>query len=333
MSSLTENTEKSTHYLSVEKNDAGLRLDKFLAMKLPEISRSRVHNLLEKGAIKKNNAVVSERNQKVKANEVYEVVIPGLEPSSLLPKKIPLNIVFEDKDLLVIDKSAGLTVHPGAGTGDDTMVNALLAHCGGSLSGIGGVERPGIVHRLDRDTSGLLVVAKNDAAHKNLTEQIKARELKRTYIAVIWGILSPQSGRIEANIGRSPRNRKKMAVFKTAGKPAITHYKTLEVFGNGIASLVECRLETGRTHQIRVHLTHKGNSLVGDKVYGNPKRKIPASTPEKVKKFIHEFPRQALHSISIGFIHPKKAKYIELESKIPQDIKTLIKHLKGIENF
>ncbi len=290
---------------------------------MPEFSRTRIKALVEGNNLSKAGKIFTDISYKVKPGDEFTLTIPAAKPSEILANPIPLNIVYEDKYLLVINKQAGLTVHPGAGNHGDTMVNALLSHCAGKLSGIGGVERPGIVHRLDKDTSGLMVVAKDDNTHHSLAKQIELRELKRVYLAVVWGVLSPPNGKIEANIGRSKTNRKKMAVFRTSGKKALTHYKTLENFG-GLFSLVECRLETGRTHQIRVHMAHKGNSLVGDQSYGNNKRKIPG----QIADLIREFPRQALHSAKIAFTHPKTGKSMEFTAELPADIKELIRNLK-----
>jgi len=311
------------HNLQVTPEESGARLDKFLTDKLPEFSRTRIKALVEGNNLSKSGKIFADISYKVKSGDEFTLTIPAAKPSKILANPIPLNIVYEDKYLLVINKQAGLTVHPGAGNHGDTMVNALLSHCAGKLSGIGGVERPGIVHRLDKDTSGLMVVAKDDETHRHLAKQIESRELKRVYLALVWGVLSPPNGKIEANIGRSKTNRKKMAVFRVAGKKAITHYKMLENF-NGLFSLIECRLETGRTHQIRVHMAHKGNSLIGDQSYGNNRRKLPA----EIADFIHVFSRQALHSTKIAFTHPKTGKSMEFTAEAPADIQELIKRLR-----
>ena len=257
----------NTYNLQVSRKDGGIRLDKFLAEKLPDISRSMVKKLVESGHIHKAGIVADNCAVKVKEGDVIAVEVPEPVQTDMRPADIPLNIIYEDKDFLVIDKQAGLTVHPGAGNHDDTLANALVAHCGESLSGIGGVMRPGIVHRLDKDTSGIMLAAKNDIAHHSLSEQIASRSLKRTYLAVCWGVMKPLNGRIEGNIGRSTKNRKKMAVVPSGGKTAATNYSTVEILSGGGASLVECRLETGRTHQIRVHMAHENHPLIGDQTY------------------------------------------------------------------
>lgn len=247
------------HFLvPIDDMFAGLRIDKSLSLALPELSRSRIQSLIENGHVRCAGKTVTDGARKVKPGESYEIEIPEAVPSYLAPQKIDLDIVYEDDDLLVINKQAGLTVHPGAGNPDKTLVNALLAHCGETLSGIGGVARPGIVHRIDKDTSGLLVVAKNDATHVHLSEQLATRSLKRTYHAIVWGAPKLKAGTVTGNIGRSPANRQKMAVVKSGGKEAVTHYKVVASLQSPVASVVECNLETGRTHQIRVHMLHIG---------------------------------------------------------------------------
>lgn len=323
---------QSPYIIKTLEEEAGQRLDKFLSVKLPEFSRSRIQALMEDGNLLKSGKIFSDSSYKIKAGDEFALNVPAAKPSDILPKNIPLNIIYEDKSLLVIDKQAGLTVHPGAGNHDDTMVNALLSLLPAEkLSGIGGVQRPGIVHRLDKDTSGLMVVAKDDAAHKSLAKQIESRELKRVYLGIIWGAVIPPNGKIEANIGRSKMNRKKMAIFRSGGKKAITHYKTLQNFG-GLFSELECRLETGRTHQIRIHLANRGHSIVGDKTYGNSKKKSLLLLPDETRSFIENFPRQALHSKEISFQHPKTGKILHFEAKIPEDIQGLIQRLKHLQN-
>ncbi len=298
----------------INADDAGSRLDKILAQHLPEFSRSRMQQLIGQGQVSAGGETITDASRKVKSGETYILTVPPPESSELASTEIALNIIFEDKHFLVIDKPAGMTVHPAPGHYTDTLVNALLAHCGDSLSGIGGVMRPGIVHRIDKDTSGLLVVAKNDAAHKHLAEQLAERTLKRQYIAIVKGIPTPAIGTIDANIARSNTNRKKMAVVKSGGRASVTHYKVEEMFES--AALVRCTLETGRTHQIRVHLGHKGYPIIGDQVYGR-----------KGKTF--DFPRQALHAAMLTLIHPKTGKQMEFLSPIPQDMQELINTLRG----
>jgi 23S rRNA pseudouridine1911/1915/1917 synthase len=245
------------------------------------------------------------------------------------PQAIALDIVYEDNDLLVINKPAGLTVHPGAGNPDMTLANALLAHCGDSLSGIGGVARPGIVHRIDKDTTGLLVAAKNDAAHLALSAQLADRSLSRTYLALVWGEPSPGKGTITGNIDRSFSNRQKMAVVNKGGRPAVTHYEVVSSLQSPVVSLVQCKLETGRTHQIRVHFAHIGHPLVGDPLYGAPaasklNSKAGKTLPDAAKKALLSFERQALHAKKIGFIHPTTGKAMQFECELPEDMKRLI---------
>jgi 23S rRNA pseudouridine1911/1915/1917 synthase len=298
---------------------AGERLDKALTALLPDLTRSRVQALLEQGHVTretpKGSAPATDGAARVRAGELYTLVIPVAEPSSIRAQAIPLSIVFEDAHLLVIDKPAGMTVHPAPGSPDSTLVNALLAHCGASLSGIGGVARPGIVHRIDKDTSGLLVVAKHDAAHQHLSAQLLERTLKRTYQAVVWGTPAKPAGTLTGNIGRHPVHRQKMAVVKTGGKAAATHYTVMERFAK--ATLVECRLETGRTHQIRVHFAQAGHSLVGDPVYGRARAALPVA-----------FARQALHAWRLALVHPASGEAMQFEAPLPEDFRELIEALR-----
>jgi 23S rRNA pseudouridine1911/1915/1917 synthase len=309
----------------VKKEEAGQRLDKVLATHAPDISRARFQALIEQGHIKPAQG----SSYKVKAGEVFHVTIPPAVEAVPKAQKIALDIVYEDKHLLVINKAPDMVVHPAAGNHDGTLVNALLAHCGDQLSGIGGVKRPGIVHRLDKETSGLMVVAKNDAAHHGLSEQLSSRKLKRVYQAIVWG-LPPASGRIETQIGRSPTNRKKMAVLLTGGKEAITDYERLENFGL-IASLVECRLQTGRTHQIRVHMAHLKHWMVGDPVYGRSGvekfLRLNKVDPVLSQALLH-FPRQALHAAALEFIHPISETKVSLKAPLPEDMQSLLRLLK-----
>ncbi|MBU6475707.1 MAG: RluA family pseudouridine synthase, partial [Alphaproteobacteria bacterium] len=262
--------------------------------------------------------------------EVFSVVIPPAVEPKPQAQDISLDIVYEDDDLLVINKAADMVVHPAAGNHDGTLVNALLAYCGDTLSGIGGVKRPGIVHRLDKETSGLMVVAKNDAAHQGLSKQLAARTLKRTYQAIVWGDVSPPAGRIETQIGRSKTNRKKMAVLASGGKTAVTDYKKLESFGL-TASLVECRLQTGRTHQIRVHMAHIKHWLVGDPVYGRSSAqkflRLNKADPA-LSAALLDFPRQALHAAALEFVHPISETRVHLECALPEDMQGLLRVLE-----
>lgn len=332
------------HIVTIDETMAGGRLDKVLAASVPGLTRSRVQALLDEGAVTADGATISDGAGRVKPGRVYVVAIPAAAPAEPVAQDIPLTIVFEDSDLLVIDKPAGMVVHPAAGNPDGTLVNALLAHCGADLSGIGGVRRPGIVHRLDKDTSGLIVVAKNDRAHRGLTEQFADRSLGRTYRCVVRGVPNPLAGTIDANIARSTADRKKMAVVgEGAGKTAITHYKVIARFGLG-AALVECALATGRTHQIRVHMAHMGHPLVGDSVYGGVRgtrvgrerdakrnKGVDAVTlsPEK-RHALARFPRQALHAVEIHFRHPGTGERVSFNAPMPEDMRDLLRCLEAL---
>ena len=295
---------------------SGQRLDKALAAAVPDLSRMRIQALLKEGRVSHDGAPIANASAKAKPGQLFVIHIPPAIPATPVAQEIPFPIVFEDEEMLVIDKPAGLVVHPGAGNPDRTLVNALLAYCGDQLSGIGGVRRPGIVHRLDKDTSGLMVVAKTDRAHHALAAQLAARTLKRVYTAVVWGYPSPASGTIVGNIGRSPNDRKRMAVLDHGGKTAVTHYRVLQRLKG--ASVVECRLETGRTHQIRVHMAHIGHPLVGDALYG-PKRTIK-DAPAAAKMFT----RQALHATQVTFLHPLTKMEMCYSSRLPTDLVDLI---------
>jgi 23S rRNA pseudouridine1911/1915/1917 synthase len=310
--------------------DEGKRLDKVLAAHAPGYSRSRLQALVEGGHVLFGDAVLTNSAYKVKADDSFHVTVPPAVEAVPQAQEMALDIVYEDDDLLVINKAPDMVVHPGAGNHDGTLVNALLAHCGDSLSGIGGVKRPGIVHRLDKETSGLLVVAKNDAAHKGLSLQLSSRTLKRVYQAVVWGNLSPAQGRVETRIGRSKTNRKKMAVLTGGGRDAVTDYKLLESYGL-VASLVECRLQTGRTHQIRVHMAHIQHWLAGDPAYGRPA--VPRflklhKVPEEAGRALLTFPRQALHAAHLEFIHPISEDRVSLSAEMPEDMTTLLSVLR-----
>ena len=321
-------TPMSTYTVPVPQDKAGARLDKVLAEALADLSRTRLKGLIQDGHVTfggcscGDGVALTDPAYKVQEGQSFRVTVPEATPLELEAQDIPLDVVFEDDDLIVIDKPAGLVVHPAAGNPDRTLVNALLAHCGGSLSGIGGVGRPGIVHRLDKDTSGLMVVAKTDLAHKGLSEQFAAHTLERAYKAVVWGIPSPPAGEIEGNIGRSPTNRKKMAVLSRGGKPALTRYKVLKTFGTR-AALIECRLATGRTHQIRVHMTSHGHPLIGDPVYGGGRNRT-RGLPENIRTAVASLGRQALHAFVIGFNHPRTGDWVRFEGEIPKDFNMLI---------
>ena len=268
---------------------------------------------------------VMAQDRKTATGEIYRIVLPPPVEAVPQAQKIPLDIVYEDDDVLVLNKPAGMVVHPAAGNHEGTLVNALLAHCRESLSGIGGVIRPGIVHRLDKETSGLMVVAKNDAAHNGLSAQFAVHSLERSYLALVWGMLSPSSGIVENQIGRSPVNRKKMAVVESGGKRAETHYQMLDTYAGGAVSLIKCTLKTGRTHQVRVHMTSLGHPLLGDKTYGKtPKRALHS----EMLKQAAEYPRQALHSYRMSFEHPVTHKTMRFEIPLPADMQSVIDSLK-----
>jgi 23S rRNA pseudouridine1911/1915/1917 synthase len=307
---------------------AGERLDRFLAVALAGFSRSRLKNLVESGQVSLGGATVTDPAMRVKPGQIFTLAVPPPETASPEPQAMELDIRFEDEHLLVLDKPAGLVVHPAPGNPDRTLVNALLAHCGESLAGIGGVKRPGIVHRLDKDTSGLMVVAKNDAAHRALARDFAAHAVTRAYQAVVWGVPQPRSGEISGRIGRNPRDRKKMAVVSSRGKPATTRYKVMKAFG-AKAALVECRLATGRTHQIRVHMTAKGHPLIGDPTYGRQSQSRLDALPEKARKAA-ALGRQALHAYLLGFHHPASGEYLEFRSRLPNDISRLVTSLERI---
>jgi 23S rRNA pseudouridine1911/1915/1917 synthase len=320
--------EAGRHIVTFDDSAAGERLDRALAAALPGLSRSRVKALIESRRVAlANGATVEEPSRKVKIGERFVVDIPEPEPAEPAAQALDLDILYEDIDLLVLNKPAGLVVHPAPGNPDGTLVNALIAHCGASLSGIGGVRRPGIVHRLDKDTSGVMVVAKNDETHQRLSRMFAAHDLTRIYQAVVWGAPTAKRGVIEAAIGRHPVDRKRMAVRKTGGRAALTEYWLEQRFGpplRPVASLVGAKLGTGRTHQVRVHLAHLGCPVVGDPVYG---RRRNAAGPEALKSF----GRQALHAAVLEFRHPRLGRQMTFASKLPQDIKTLLSQLNGVK--
>ncbi len=312
------------YHLTVLESDENQRLDKYLTHSLDQLSRTRLQNLIDEGHVQINGHVVQSASHKVKANGQITVHVPPAVDATPMPQEIPLEIIYEDEDVLVINKQAGLIVHPAPGHADETLVNALLAHCGASLSGIGGVKRPGIVHRLDKETTGLMVIAKNDAAHQGLCAQFEGRSLSRTYQAIVWGLPHPTQGTIDLPIGRCPKHRQKMRVLNT-GKQAITHYKVLKTAPHTVLpacrlTLVECTLETGRTHQIRVHLNHIGHPLVGDPLYGHAPRTAAKVWP----KTVLSFPRQALHALKLKFIHPRTHQEMTFECPLPDDLREIL---------
>jgi len=301
---------------------AGLRLDRALAEAVPNLSRERLKSLIRGGRVADaSGAVLWDPAAKAAAPATLTLRLPAPAPAHNVAQDLGLIIAYEDEHLLVIDKPAGMVVHPAAGNADGTLVNALLHHCAGQLSGIGGVARPGIVHRIDKDTSGLIVVAKHDKAHEGLARQFAAHSIERRYLALATGRPMPANGTVDAALGRSATNRKKMAVVPEGrGKHAITHYRTIEALTG--ATLIECRLETGRTHQVRVHMAHIGHPLVGDPVYGRSRK--PLSDVLNARGFM----RQALHAAHLGFIHPVTGNKIALDSELPQDMRELIDELR-----
>ena len=317
-----------TASFAVAEAQAGQRLDRVLAEYLPEISRSRLKALILAGAVTSQGAALKQPAAKVTAGQRLTLLIPPAEAAEPQAEAIPLDILYEDTALLVLNKPAGLVVHPAAGNETGTLVNALLAHCGDSLTGIGGVKRPGIVHRLDKDTSGVMVVAKTESVHAALSAAFAARDIERLYKAVVWGLPSPSSGEIEGNIGRSPRNRKKMAVLASGGKPSLTRYRVTRSLSGGAAALVECRLATGRTHQIRVHMTEIGHPLIGDPLYGGATKARLARLDPAAAEAARAFPRQALHAATLGFTHPESGERLRFVTNLPHDIEQLIHSLE-----
>ncbi|MBN8872656.1 MAG: RluA family pseudouridine synthase [Rhodospirillales bacterium] len=302
---------------------AGQRLDRFLADAIGTLSRSRVKTLIEEGRASRDGRVVREPADPVKPGAEYTLHLPAPEPARPEPQSIPLAILYEDADLIVLDKPAGLVVHPAPGNPDGTLVNALLAHCGPDFTGIGAERRPGIVHRLDKDTSGVMVVAKTQLANDKLTAAFAARDLDRAYLALCWGLPTPGAGEIEGAIGRDKRDRKRMALVTAGGKPALTRYRTLQAWAAAVA-LLECRLATGRTHQIRVHLSSRGHPIVGDPLY---LRRIPAiakSLPQPARTALLDFPRQALHAARLGFSHPRTGAPLSFQTALPPDMQGLL---------
>jgi len=321
----------------VDTAQAACRLDRGLALLWPEHSRSRLKALILDRAVTVNTATVTDPSLKLKVGDSISLALPPPVAAEPRPEAISLVVVHEDADLIVIDKPAGLVVHPSAGHETGTLVNALLHHCGSSLSGINGVLRPGIVHRLDKDTSGLLVVAKNDAAHKALADQFadhgRTGALERLYLALCWGAPNRSSGTIDAAIARSTVNREKMAVVgEDKGRSAITHYETRERFvgtdGKTVAALIECALETGRTHQIRLHMAHLGHPLLGDEVYGAGFRTKASLLPPDARAALDRLGRQALHAAVLGFEHPRTGEIMHFESLPPDDLAQLIEALR-----
>jgi 23S rRNA pseudouridine1911/1915/1917 synthase len=322
--------------IAVAASEAGARLDRILAARTA-LSRSRLKALILDGHVSIGRQAVRDPNYRVAAGDTIALALPPPEPAKPEPESIPLNIVYEDDEIIVIDKPAGLVVHPAPGHSGGTLVNALIAHCGKSLSGIGGVKRPGIVHRLDKDTSGLMVVAKTDRAHQALSAQFadhgRRGPLQRGYLAFVWGAPDRPKGTIAAPIGRHPRSRERMAV-RPEGRPAVTHWQRLEHYAGTtrgpVASLLACRLETGRTHQIRVHLAHAGHPVLGDALYGRGFRTKDSQLPEGARAALAALGRQALHAYLLAVQHPTKGEICEFRSELPEDLARLRKELSGV---
>ena len=310
-------------------DETGLRLDRMLALRLPALSRTRVKRLIESGHVTCAGIALQDPARRVRDGQNFVVILPEDSDPVPVAQPMPLEIRFEDEHLIVIDKPAGLVVHPAPGNPDGTLVNALISHCGASLSGIGGVRRPGIVHRLDKDTSGLMVVAKTETAHQALSRDFAQRRIDRAYAAYVWGVPAPRGGEIAGNIGRSTTNRKKMAVVgEGRGKPAITGYRVEHSF-HAQAARLECRLATGRTHQIRVHLAHRGHPLIGDPLYGTRAGRAVGESGG-IGSEIAGFPRQALHAHLLGFTHPASREHLIFDSPLPADLDRLRANLERL---
>ena len=318
--------------LLVKTEENNQRVDTFIKNKEQSLSRTRIKNLILKKNLKLNSQILISPAKKVSTGDQLSLEIPEPKLASLKPYKFKLDIIYEDKDIIIINKPAGIVIHPGAGNYDNTIVNALMNYCGENLSNIGDELRPGIVHRIDKDTSGLVVVAKNNFAHENLSIQFNKHSIKRVYQLLIWGKLRPRTGTIKTLIKRSTKNRQLMEVGSTKGKIAITNYKTLEVFENNktpTLSLVECKLETGRAHQIRVHMSYKGNNILGDKKYKKKFKKFK-NIDSKLENLLLKLDRQYLHAKTLGFTHPVNGKKIEFSSFLPQELENILKMLRKL---
>jgi len=323
---------KKSINLITQSEDNNLRVDVFVNKKESSLSRTRIKNLILNKKLKLNGKMIDSPSHKVLNGDKINLEIPEPKKASLKSFDFKLNIIYEDDDLLVINKPADIIMHPGAGNYNNTIVNALMHYLGNNLSTIGDEHRPGIVHRIDKDTSGLVVVAKNNETHEDLSNQFNKHTINRIYQLMIWGKLRPQSGKIETLITRSSRNRQLMEVGITKGKKAITNYKTLEIFESDktpTLSLVECKLETGRTHQIRVHMSHKGNNILGDNKYKKKFKKLK-NIDTGLEESLYKLNRQFLHAKTLGFIHPKSGKELEFSSILPQDLENILRMLRNI---
>ena len=318
----------------VEDINKSLRLDKCLTNKLQNFTRSQIKKIILLKKVRVNEKIILSPSQKIKNKDLIKVNLEEKENYEIKAKKMEIKILYEDGDILIVNKPSGLTVHPGAGNRENTLVNGLIYLYKKNLSNLSGITRPGIVHRIDKETSGIIVVAKNNFSHSNLSKQFSSHTIKRKYLALIWGVIRPLNGKIQTFLSRSKKNRQLMAVSNTKGKKAITNYKTLKVYSDKDIpkiSLVECELETGRTHQIRVHLSYKGNPLIGDKKYGK-KKLIFRKIDKQLEKILLNFDRQALHAKSLGFFHPKKEKFLYFESELPKDFKKILVFLDKFAN-
>ncbi len=318
----------------VTSEDHLKRIDQVVVKQYPNLSRMKVGKIIKNKLLKIDGKIILDAAKKVREGNKIEFEKISEAPLNLIPNPMKLNIVFEDKDIIIIDKPAGMVVHPGAGNYENTLVNGLLHHCKNELSGLNGSDRPGIIHRLDKDTSGLLVVAKNDEAHRFIADQFEEHTIRRSYLAFVYGIIKPLKGTISTLIGRSKTNRQKMSADVLVGKDAVTNYTTLEVFkGPHIPdiSLLECVLETGRTHQIRVHLSHKGYPILGDPTYGRKNKKI-RDINEDFEKILYDLQRQALHAHTLGFVHPTTQEEVFYASNLPDDLLKLKNMLKKLKN-
>ena len=321
---------EALYTVTVDAQAAGARIDRMLTAALPELSRSRVQALIQAGRVRADGRTIAEPKTRVKPGQRVVVAVPPAAPATPVGEDIPLDVVYEDAALIVLDKPAGMVVHPAPGHETGTLVNALIAHCGDSLQGIGGERRPGIVHRLDKDTSGLMVAAKTDAAHHALVAQFAGREIERRYRALCWGVPDPVSGRIEGDIGRAPQNRKKMAVVERGGRPAATQYKVRRALARGAVAELSCKLETGRTHQVRVHLADAGHALLGDPTYGRPRNRVLRELPEQAQQTVRALDRQALHAERLGFAHPADGRWCSFARPVPADFQRVIDALARV---
>mgnify|MGYP001196269929 CR=1 FL=1 len=318
----------------IENINKGERLDVFLTKKIKNLSRSQIKKIIESKNIRINKKIINSPSKKINVNDIVIISLTINNPQKLLPWKIKLDVRYEDKDILIVNKPKGMVVHPGAGNYDNTLANALFYKYKNKLSNINGNLRPGVVHRIDKETSGLLVIAKNNLAHTNLGKQFHNHSIKRKYLCLVWGVVRPLQGKVETLITRNKKNRQLMTVSDFAGKNAITNYKTLKIFNIKDVpkiSLVECELETGRTHQIRVHMKYKGNPLLGDKQYGKKSLKFKKINKDFFKA-LDILSGQTLHAKCLGFIHPRKNKFMNFNSELPNDFKKLLDLLKKLSS-